>query len=872
MVSLDISNTDPSMLCKVLFGHDHWSKASDILRDVFQPNARIAIKGCNASSKALALDTPIPTPSGWATMETLLVGDHVFDEQGNPSTVMALSPVMEKLCYRVTFNTGESIVASYDHLWSVIDLKHRPRKILPQPKRRKGREIRDWRDHWDVALDYTTEAMASDMKAYGLLRWRIPTTRALKTASPWPLSTPPYTFGAWLGDGTTVRAEITVGAEDVEHMHRMVGGRIFSEAGRQSKTVVFGDRRTLNAPSREVGGKRIPLSVLRASIEDRMAVLRGLMDTDGWVTTGAGVSISQVRHDLARDIYELVVSLGYRASWREQRAVLNGQDCGPCYVISFAPDVCPFTLPRKVASWKSPGAQASRFTQRTIVSIDPVGVLPTRCITVDSASHLYLAGRDMIPTHNSYLAADAIVLALLLGGDVLTTAPTSDQLTSVLWRQARATVADCRLDTSKWQVNLTSIKLPTGELAEGRSTDQGVRFQGYHARPGSFLLIIVDEAPGVIGDIMDAIGGIEAGGDVRLLLLGNPIVPSGPYYEIFARSLPGWTTHTISAFDNDNLKGLTIEDLLAMPETTGGPLDENPRPYLSTRRWVRNAYLQHGADSPYYYSHVLGMFPPESADTLIPLGHLEMAGQIPGGPDAWIDPNDETNPGEPLVAGIDVAGPGEDETVVVIRQGRVILDVSASTTADSRGWALARLRPWIHKGLVQVNVDEIGQGYYYALHLREQLGQTPIQVIGVNVAERPLTRGAEVGFANLKAEAYWRLRERFRDGLVGGLSDQTLREQLATIRYNEDARGKIRIVGKDDMRRLGLKSPDRAEALMLAFAGGPDLEGSGITGVGQRQRLIGAIGSGADFLRRVHPVRRPRNRLDPKHRGGRFGR
>lgn len=441
----------------------------------------------------------------------------------------------------------------------------------------------------------------------------------------------------------------------------------------------------------------------------------------------------------------------------------------------------------------------------------------------------------------SHTAADAIVLTLLLGGDVLNTAPTGDQISGVLWRQVRQAIEDARIDKTGWLINQTSVKLPTGETALGRSTDQGVRFQGYHARPGAPLLVVVDEAPGVIGEIMDAIGGISAGGDVRLLFLGNPIIPSGEFYKLFAVPQPGWNRITISALENPNFEGVTIARLLAM---TDEELAQNPRPYLADRRWVKEIYLKEGPNSGYYFSHVLGEFPPESSESLIPLAQIEAAALVP----ALYVPLEDG--GEPLVAGVDVAGPGEDETVVVVRQGRVVLEVAGSTMPDSRAWVMAILKRWLDRGLVQVNVDSIGIGWNFMLHLRDQFSaladQARVQVVGVNVNERPLTHESQQRFANLKAEAYWNLRDRFRDGQIGGITDPILKTQCGSLRYQDgNRRGKTVIESKDELRRRGIDSPDRAEALMLAFCSGPD-EGS--NGIGHRERLSNLFGRGGSIV------------------------
>ena len=191
----------------------------------------------------------------------------------------------------------------------------------------------------------------------------------------------------------------------------------------------------------------------------------------------------------------------------------------------------------------------------------------------------------------TFLAADCTLLALYAGGDVLTTAQTWASTRNVLWKQVRRALADSVLPAREWgAVSLTHIELPTGEFAVGLNTEdahEGVNFQGYHARPGSFLLVIVDEAPGVAPAILGAIEGIRAGGDVRLLYLGNPVIASGPFYDLFASDAPGWTRWTIDGFDTPNLRGLALADVLAMSDDE---LDTNEREYLITRRYVWEKY------------------------------------------------------------------------------------------------------------------------------------------------------------------------------------------------------------------------------------------------------------------------------------------
>jgi hypothetical protein len=179
-------------------------------------------------------------------------------------------------------------------------------------------------------------------------------------------------------------------------------------------------------------------------------------------------------------------------------------------------------------------------------------------------------------------------------------------------------------------VSQTELKLGPGNYAIGLSTNEGVRFQGFH---GDHILIVLDEAPGVLPEIWEAIEGIRAGGDVRVLALGNPTIASGPFYDAFTANRDLWRTFTISAFDTPNLAGLTLPDVLALHEVE---LDIAPNPYLVTRRWVREKWSEWGEDNALWQARVLGEFPVQSDNALISLAWLEAAARRPaqddGGP------------------------------------------------------------------------------------------------------------------------------------------------------------------------------------------------------------------------------------------------
>ncbi len=401
-------------------------------------------------------------------------------------------------------------------------------------------------------------------------------------------------------------------------------------------------------------------------------------------------------------------------------------------------------------------------------------------------------------------AAEAVLwwITRFSDGIAVTTAPTFVQVKQILWAEIRKAVRQARIAYPR--PNLTELRFGPNNYALGLSTNQGVRFQGFHS---NHLLIVIDEAVGVAGEIWEAIEGARAGGEVRILALGNPTVPSGPFYDAFTRDRARWATFTIDAFDTPNLAGVSLERLLAMDERE---LSVAPRPYLVTRRWVREKYLEWGERSPMWQARVRACFPEQSQSSLIGLAFLERA-RAPRQPSELARSDRTSCEKTALYAGVDVAGPGEDETVVAVRDAHgEIVELFASSAADARG-QIARVLGKYRARLEEVNVDAVGIGYHFALHLQD-LG-FPVNLVNVGAPARDSEK-----FANLKAELYWGLRMRFEAGEVSNLTDEVALSQLASLNYRHNPRGQIVIESKEEARKRGLRSPDRAEALMLAFA------------------------------------------------------
>lgn len=360
------------------------------------------------AGKAQPLDARLPTPSGWATMGDLQVGDDVLDEQGQPARVTWTSPTwLDRPCLRVHFDDGTSVECDAEHEWVTLGLSDRKRLI-------EG-GIGDWRDGWERGRTLDMLEVATRLEAAGGQRWHlIPTTRALDLPAA-DLPVDPYVLGCWLGDGIRVHGALTCAdrpiVDEVERRGQPAKVRA-STAHKTAPTYQLTGLAPRLREARVLGLKHVPRAYLRGSRDQRLDLLRGVMDTDGFMEREGTVAIDLCDERLARDVWELVATLGWKASCRP------GSTSGPCatpggvrHRIRFTPDECPFLLPRKAERWK-PSRQAIRATGRVITDIEATGRKATRCIEVDSPRSLYLAGDGMVPTHNSFSASIALVYTL----------------------------------------------------------------------------------------------------------------------------------------------------------------------------------------------------------------------------------------------------------------------------------------------------------------------------------------------------------------------------------------------------------------------------------------------------------------------------
>jgi hypothetical protein len=364
-------------------------------------------------------------------MGKLLAGDVIFGEHGQTVTVTHAHPVIpEPECFRLTFSDGTSIDACGDHRWLTFDASemaalmdrtdeareksraykrahwaklHPPRppskrKEKPRPSQDRGGRQAKRKPPPTGSVRTTKEIRNSLRRATkrGEPNHAVPLAGALQLPDV-QLPIHPYVLGAWLGDGNSRIGRITsADPELVEHI-RSLGYDIYLM---NPKYPTEYNVWHLNIALRALGvlrNKHIPTSYLRAGATQRLELLRGLMDTDGYCDTRSRTEFTTTSPRLRDGFVDLACGLGFRVHVSEGRATLYGKDCGPKYRIGVTSSEQIFRLKRKVDRYKPLMQRRFRF----VTSVDPIDSAPMRCITVDNPTGLFLVGKRYLVTHNT---------------------------------------------------------------------------------------------------------------------------------------------------------------------------------------------------------------------------------------------------------------------------------------------------------------------------------------------------------------------------------------------------------------------------------------------------------------------------------------
>jgi hypothetical protein len=380
---------------------------------------------------------------------------------------------------------------------------------------------------------------------------------------------------------------------------------------------------------------------------------------------------------------------------------------------------------------------------------------------------------------------------------VVTTAPTQAQVQAILWNEIngfheRAGLAG-RLNLTEWYFGNY-----LAGLGRKPSEHSPAAFQGLHAR---YLLVVLDEAYGIPKNIWDAASTLAANEHSRVLVIGNPDGPGE--FEDVCRPDSGWKVIHVGAKDTPNF--------------THEPVSDRLKDMLIHPWWYEDRARKWGRESALFQSKCEGLFPIGGDPFAVIRYDWARACQL-------LDLPDDHGVRE---AGIDV-GAGGDRTVIRARRGwvagaeREFIDPDPQRTV---GELVLALREW---NIEKVKVDVTGIGWGIAGSLREESSKHnprgsrshDAEVVGVNFGAGP-TPGKEDRYLNRRAELWWNARELSRPEIrrwdLREVDDDVIHE-LTSPKYEIlDNKGKVKIEPKDKIiKRLGF-SPDRAEALILAF-------------------------------------------------------
>lgn len=411
-----------------------------------------------------------------------------------------------------------------------------------------------------------------------------------------------------------------------------------------------------------------------------------------------------------------------------------------------------------------------------------------------------LAGNPRVAVRSShgmgktYTAAVACLWFLFTrpGARVVTTAPTWRQVSVLLWREIARLHAGAAIPLGG-ELMQTELRIGPDWFAIGQSSDKPEAFAGHHAR---HLLLVVDEASGVDERIFEAAEGFLTGADARVLLIGNPTQLSGTFHRAFTRDRGLYDTHQLSALES--------------PAIVGADLPSDVLRRFPQEEWVQRMRALYGEGSPVYAVRVLGEFPAQAEDAVVSLADVEEAQRRECKPDK-----------SPLVVACDVARYGDDETVIATRQGDVVRIADIARQRDTMQTVGAILRvarelSATHGGAaVRVVVDDAGVGGGVVDRLREQAPER-VTVEAFLGGQAPAAADKRTDTPNRRSEAWFA----FADVLptLDLDTDEQLLADLVAPRYRLDSQGRRVVEPKDETKKRLGRSPDRADAVLMACA------------------------------------------------------
>jgi len=380
----------------------------------FKNNKKVLLDFEAGLGKAQPLDSKILTPNGWVLMGDVKKGDLVIDGNGKPVEVLGVFPQGKQSVYKLTFSDGSRTECTLEHLWRV----KKPYDIYAK---------KDWRVlTLEEMITGNNRGGRGAPSKKGLMtghhyKYRIPQVKPVMFNKRM-IDISPYVLGAILGDGGLTRSTVRFSSEDAFiigklsklvpssiQMNKAKGDNVdyslvnkaWKRGGVPLKNELREYLNKLNLIGLKSEYKFIPKDYLYSSVSDRLALLQGLMDTDGWVSKdGMIIQYSSSSKRLIDDVKTLVQSLGGTVKLHSKYPKLNGVVMKKHYTLTISLNICPFSTPRKVKKWNK---HVKYGPLRNLINVEYARDALTQCIKVDSDTETYITD-DFIVTHNTALA------------------------------------------------------------------------------------------------------------------------------------------------------------------------------------------------------------------------------------------------------------------------------------------------------------------------------------------------------------------------------------------------------------------------------------------------------------------------------------
>ena len=734
----------------------------------------IAIKsgiGCHA------IDTPIVMYGGFIRpVQDVVVGDTIMGDDSTPRTVLALYRGREMM-YSVKYCDGSYYDINESHILSLISTGNHGRIKKGQIENVPLKEWFKWSNKKKALF-------------YGYKRPIELPVRKLKI--------PPYILGIWLGDGDSAGTPITNPDKEIRvpinkyasenHLDVIDLARKFrfNIKGRKWRNNQFLDAlRHYNL----INNKHIPEDYLTASRQQRLELLAGIIDADGWLDkrNKRVFNVVQKNKWIAKQIVRLAQSVGVHATFNEIKKIcMNGINKNPeqYYSVNIMRNVgiIPIKIMRKKAD-DSQTTKNGRDQKRLHFSftVEALGEDDYYGFELDK-NHLYLLG-DCTVTHNtgkSTMMAWMILhyMSCRPAPKIVCTSPSKDQLRNVLWPELLKWHNKMNsLFSSQFVWRKESYVHKDHEewfaVARTATKDNPEAMQGLHSE---YLLRILDEGSGIPEEVFEVIEGATGTKETKELLCGNPTRLDGTFFDAFNKSAEFYKTFSWSSLDSP----------------------------IRPERVIERIRRKYGEDSNMWLVRVLGQFPRRDGDSYIPY-------------DWAMDALNRDIPSQkdfPKVFGCDIARYGADATVIAVRQGdeflpyHILRNKSTMETAAYIAYLANKEKP------VAIFVDSIGVGGGVV----DRLEELSFPVIGVNVAESPALDGQK--YKRLRDELWGQMRDWFeaRKGKIWDNQENDLVGELTSVKYRILSNGKIQVETKDEMKKRGLESPNLADSAIMTFA------------------------------------------------------